>query len=511
MNGSPPLKPVAGSLRELMIVAIPLILSAGSMMLMQFVDRIYLTWYSSSALAASLPASMLNWSTSAIAFGTVAYVNSFVSQYDGANRPERISRAIWQSVYLGGIIMVATIPFVVIAWMMIPWFGHADEVIRYEQQYYLLLCVASIPMVIKTGLSAFYSGRGETGVILKVNLFMVAINAVLDPLLIYGARPVPEMGIIGAGIATIITSAAGMVAYLMLLSRHRERTVYRFWEERVWDSELIRRMLRYGFPTGLQTLGDAAAFTLFLFLVGRLSHAELAATNLAFNLNMLVFIPMLGVGTAVTILVGRHIGEGRADLAAKSTWLAMICTGSLVLVCCSVYILAPSHLLEPFRRYADPEEFAIIEPLVLRILKYVAIYSLFDAMLVVFGSAIRSAGDTRVSFLVNMFSAWFMMVIPVAVMEYYGVLTLERCWYACTANLVVGGFIYFLRFQYGPWREMKVIEIEIPVVSEQTSSELLHEEHSENIPNAEVSLSIGQRNGTETSPRNGSSRDIRLR
>jgi MATE family multidrug resistance protein len=465
MNGSPTQKPTAGSLRELMVVAIPLIFSAGSMMLMHFIDRMYLTWYSSSALAASLPASMLNWSTSAIAFGTVAYVNSFVSQYDGANRPDRISRAIWQSIYLGILIIAATIPFVAVAWAMIPLFGHAPEVIQFEQQYYLLLCMASVPMIFKTGLSAFYSGRGETGVILKVNLVMVAINAVLDPLMIYGAGPVPEMGIMGAGIATIITSLAGAVCYLYLLCRPREREVYRFWHERAWDSELIRRMLRYGLPSGFQTLGDAGAFTLFLFLVGRLSESALAATNLAFNLNMLVFIPMLGVGTAVTILVGRHIGEGRADLAARSTWLAMIGTGSLVLVCCSAYILAPWHLLEPFRRYADPEEFAKIEPLVLQILKYVAIYSLFDAMLVVFGSAIRSAGDTRVSLLVNMFSAWFLMVIPVAVMEFYGVLTLERCWYACTANLVVGGFIFLLRFQYGPWREMTVIELEESIPS----------------------------------------------
>ncbi len=460
MNGSPSQKPTADSLHELMVVAIPLILSAGSMMLMQFIDRIYLTWYSSSALAASLPASMLNWSTSAIAFGAVAYVNSFVSQYDGANRPDRISRAIWQSVYLGILIIIATVPFVAVAWSMVPLFGHAPEVIQFEQQYYLLLCLASVPMIIKTGLSAFYSGRGETGVILKVNLVMLAINAILDPLMIYGAGPFPEMGIMGAGIATIITSLTGTVCYLFLLSRPREREVYRFWQERAWDSDLIRRMLRYGLPSGFQTLGDAGAFTLFIFMVGRLSESALAATNLAFNLNMLVFVPMLGVGTAVTILVGRHIGEGRADLAAKSTWLAMIGTGSLVLLCCSAYIVAPWHLLEPFRRYADPEEFAKIEPLVLQILKYVAIYSLFDAMLVVFGSAIRSAGDTRVSLMVNMFSAWFLMVIPVAVMEYYGVLTLERCWYACTANIVVGGLIFMLRFQYGPWREMTVIELE---------------------------------------------------
>lgn len=461
MNGSLSQHVRPGSLRELAVVAIPLIFSAGSMMLMHFIDRMYLTWYSSSALAASTPASMLNWTTMAIPIGTVTYVNSFISQYDGANRPDRISRSIWQAVYLGLLFYVATIPFVIGAWFLIPLFGHGAEVVRMEKYYYLTMVLASLPMILKSALSAFYAGRGETGIVLKVNLLMVAVNVCLDPVLVYGYGPFPEMGIAGAGIATLVTMVVATVTYCLLLSRQRERETFRFWKERAWDAELIRRMIRYGFPSGMQSLFDAGAFTLFLFMVGRLSQNELAATNLAFNLNTLVFIPMLGVGTAVTILVGRHIGEGRPDLASKTTWMAMNCTGAVVLMFCGVYLVAPEHLLSPFRYYADPEEFAQVQPLVLQILKFVAIYSLFDAMLVVFGSAIRSAGDTRVSFLVNFCSGWFLMVIPVAIMEYWGVLTLERCWYACTANIMIGGVIFLLRFQYGPWREMQVIEQEL--------------------------------------------------
>jgi MATE family multidrug resistance protein len=156
MSGSSEQRAPAGSLRELIQVAVPLILSAGSMMLMHFIDRMYLTWYSEVTLAASLPASMLNWTIFAVAFGTVSYVNSFVSQYDGAGRPERISGAIWQAVYLGGLMCLGTIPFAVAAWIMIPMFGHSAEVIAAEREFFSLLCVASVPMVISTALSAFY-------------------------------------------------------------------------------------------------------------------------------------------------------------------------------------------------------------------------------------------------------------------------------------------------------------------------------------------------------------------
>jgi len=458
MSGSFEQRAPAGSLRELVQVAVPLILSAGSMMLMHFIDRMYLTWYSEVTLAASLPASMLNWTVFAVAFGTVSYVNSFVSQYDGAGRPERISGAIWQAVYLGGLMCLGTLPFAAAAWVMIPTFGQSSAVIAAEREFFALLSVASIPMVLSAALSTFYSGRGKTGAVLSVNLLMVAINVSLDPVLIFGWGPIPSLGIRGAGLATIVTSFTGMATYLMMFLRPRERYQYAFWQNRAWDGALVRRMLRYGLPTGVQSLGDSAAFTLFLFLVGSMNQTALAATNLSFNINMLVFVPMLGVGTAVTVLVGRHIGEGRPNLAARSTWMAMLATGSVTLLFCTAFLTLPDVLLEPFRRYAPADEFAKVEPLVRGLLKFVAVYSVFDAMFIVFGSAVKSAGDTRIALVVNMLSAWFLMVLPVAVMQFTGTLTLTRCWICCSAHIMTCGIVFFLRFLYGPWRSMKVIE-----------------------------------------------------
>jgi MATE family multidrug resistance protein len=250
----------------------------------------------------------------------------------------------------------------------------------------------------------------------------------------------------------------GTATYLRMFLRPRERFRFAFWQNRRWDGELVRRMLKYGLPNGLQSLGDAAAFTLFLFLVGSMDRTALAATNLSFNINMLIFIPMLGVGTAVTVLVGRHIGEGRPDLAARSTWMAMLATGSVTLLFCTAFLTLPHVLLEPFRRYASPDEFGEVEPLVLGLLKFVAVYSVFDAMFIVFGSAVKSAGDTRIALLVNMLSAWCLMVSPVALMQITGTLTLTRCWICCSAHIMTCGTVFFLRFLYGPWRSMKVIE-----------------------------------------------------
>ena len=122
--------PRAGSARELLQVAVPLILSSGSISLMHVVDRIFLTWYSPDALAAALPAGMMNWTLLALPVGLVTYVNTFVAQYDGAGKPRRVSQALWQGIFIGlalGLVISAMAP---VAGPLFRWIGHGGEVQR---------------------------------------------------------------------------------------------------------------------------------------------------------------------------------------------------------------------------------------------------------------------------------------------------------------------------------------------------------------------------------------------
>src|SRR6188474_51196 len=94
-----PAAPAAGSWKELASVAVPLVISNGTLSLMYVVDRVFLTWYSPDALAASLPAMLLHWMIMSFVLGTAGYTGTFVAQYDGAGRPERVSAAVWQGVW----------------------------------------------------------------------------------------------------------------------------------------------------------------------------------------------------------------------------------------------------------------------------------------------------------------------------------------------------------------------------------------------------------------------------
>ncbi|MAX38354.1 MATE family efflux transporter [Gimesia sp.] len=447
-----------GSLRELANVAIPLVLSCGSLSIMHVVDRIFLSWWSTEAVAAALPAGMIQWAIMSIAMGMATYVNTFVAQYEGAGQKQYVSESVWQGFYVAliwGAILLLGIP---LSTSIFHWIGHAAEIQVLEVDYFSILCLGSGPALISTVLSCFYTGRSKTMVVMWVNLASVLVNMVLDYLLIFGAGPVPAMGIKGAAIATVLANVATMVFYAVIIFARHEAREYGLLNHYHWNQSLLLRLIRYGFPNGMLFFVDIVGFTLFVVLVGRIGKIELAATTIAFNLNSLAFVPMMGVGTAVMTLVGKRIGEGRPQLAVTTTWKAYIVSTLYMIIFAVIYVGLPELLLRPYQPEVMTEEFQQVKQMTIVLLRFAALFSLFDALAVVFGSAIRGAGDTRFCMIYSLVTGWTIMVIPTFLIWKYADEKIFGSWTACTAYIGVLGFGYLIRFQAGHWKKMRVIE-----------------------------------------------------
>ena len=455
---TPPIAAPAGSLRELLRVAVPLVLSSGSLSLMHVIDRIFLTWLSPNALAAASPAGLLHWTVMSLAIGTAGCVTTFVAQYDGAKQPHKASAAMWQGVYVSlfaGVLFLAVVPF---SASIFAWAGHAPPVQVLEVEYFSVLCYGAVPMTLCTALAGFFSGRGRTLTVLGVNLLLAVSNLGLDWLLIFGHGPFPRLGVRGAALATVIAYLLAGAAYFVMLARREERTVYAVWKHARPDRALLGRLLRYGLPNGGQLLADVASFTLFMFLLGRLGPLQQQATNMAFNLNGLAFIPLMGLGTAVMSLVGRRIGEGRPQLAVRTTWLAFGLSASWMGLFAAVYLLAPDLVLSPYLRGVPADQVGPLRSATTNLLVFVSIFGMFDAMVTVFSGAIRGAGDTRFPFVLLMFTGWVLMALPVIVADSLGRNTLWFSWTVCSVSIAAAGCGMLWRFQQGHWQSLRVIE-----------------------------------------------------
>ena len=466
-----------GSLAELLSVAIPLIISSGSVSLMHSIDRMFLSWYSQEALAASMPAGLFNWMMMSFAYGTVLYVNTFVAQYHGAGRKDRVAASLWQGVFLAvafGLILSAIAPW---ASMVFTTFGHEPEVQRLETKLFCYYSYGSALILTNAALTSFFSGRGATTIVMWANIFALIVNAALDVMLIFGVKGyIPAMGVTGAALATIAGYIASCSLMVILLNRFKQTSDYPFRKTFHFDRELTGRMLKHGFPTGVQLFVDIAGIMSFLLVVGGMGTIELAASNLAFSLNSLTFIPLMGLGITVSTLVGQRVGEKRVDLAERTAWM----TFSLALIYMVGWILAylfiPNILMAPYLLHMT-ENVDQIRAMTTILLHYVCIYTLFDGCATVFGGAVRGAGDTRFPMVLTIVSSVGLLLIPMLILGHYGT-TLDIAWGIISAYVIVLGLGLFVRFLTGQWKSMTVMEHSImttPIIDMESPAEHLAE------------------------------------
>ena len=449
-----------GGYREVLVVAIPLILSTATWSIQHFVDRMFLTWYSPETIAAAMPAGMLNFTIISIFMGTAGYVSTFVAQYYGAGRYHRIGPALWQGVYIslfGGIVLLGVIPLAEPAFRLI---GHSPEIQKYEVIYFQVLCLGGGAYIGSYALSGFFSGRGKTWPVMWVNAATTAVNLVLDYALIFGKWGFPELGIVGAAIATVAAGIFSLLVFFGLLfttandSRYHTRKGWRL------EKELLVRLLRFGFPSGVQFFLEISAFTAFVLVVGRLGTASLAATNIAFNINTLAFMPMIGCGIAISVLVGQYLGAENSDVAQAAVYSGFHLTFVYMASIAAAYVLLPDLFVAPFAHQADPERFAEIYGYSVVLLRFVAVYCLFDTMNIIFCSAIKGAGDTQYVMIMTTILSVFVLFIPVYLTVEVLKSGLMIAWVFATAYVISLGVTFYLRFLGGKWRTMRVIEQE---------------------------------------------------
>lgn len=450
-----------GGGREVTKIAAPLVISSLSWTIMTFVDRMFLNWWSGAAMAAAFSASVAWFAVLCLPLGVCSYANTFVAQYFGAKENQKIGVVVWQAVWLA----LAFTPIIALAWPLAPWafsrVHHPAEVFGYEVEYFRLLLIGGPALLVAQSASAFYSGRGSTVIVMLVDAGAALLNVALDYWWIFGGLGVAAHGVAGAAWATVVSLWIKAVIYLLLMWQRKYAAKFGTHRGFRFDRELFGRLVYFGGPSGLQMLLDVSGFTVFTVLITSLGALEAQATSLAFSVGSLAFMPILGLGLAVSVLVGQHLGENNDHLAARSTYTAAWMAWGYMVIVSLVYLFVPQILLEGFfvNQQAEPVQGDVRE-LAEHLLQFVAAYNLFDATFIIFSSAIKGAGDTRFVFYVSL-----LLAIALATLSWLCVMVwksgLNECWLLITGWIWIAAITFFIRFRQGKWRSMRVIETSV--------------------------------------------------
>lgn len=461
LSPSPNAAPTLASARELWRLAWPFILSNSCWTLQIVIDRVLLSRSSTEAVGAGISAVMMFWSVLTLFQWTTMYASTFVAQYTGAQQPLRVGAVIGQALWFAVISGIAFLGIVPFADAIVGWGGHAAELQLLEASYLRYLCFSALPFLLTAAASSFFGGRGQSLIVMVINASGILVNVGLALLLIEGNETlnIAPMGIVGAGWATVVGTAASAVLGLILLVQ--PRYVRDFGNVRLWgfDRQLFGRLMYYGLPQGVGTCLETLAFSTFLIFVGRLGKADLAASSIACTLNLLAILPIMGIGQAIEVLVGQHLGANKPQEAERAAWTGLIICFGVTVVVAAAYVLIPEMLVFPFRTKNDAAGWAEVVVRVPMLLRFVALYCLFDCLNVVFAFALRGAGDTRFVTVVAVCVSWPLMVLPTYLAWEYG-WGLYWAWGFASAYIMVLAVILFARFLRGGWKEMRVIEKE---------------------------------------------------
>jgi MATE family multidrug resistance protein len=393
-------------IRPNFLLAYPVMLSMLGQVMTGVADGVMIGWTGAVPLAASSLANIFFSIPLFFGVGVSYAITPLVAQAHGANEPSKIIDALKNGSLINlltGLVLTALIFSIE---PLLPFMGQPDEVVTLAIPYLSIIAVSIIPTMIFQTYRQFAEGLQRTRMAMVIVIGSNLLNIVLNYLLIFGKFGFPELGLNGAGWATLIARtvmAASMMGYIYTGKIFQPyRAGYSLGN---YSRALISKMLHIGIPAGSQFIFEAGAFGFSAIMMGWLGTTALAAHQIAINLATISYMTTSGLGAAATVRVGNFLGQkDKHNLrAAAFTMIGM-----------AVAVMTAWALLFIFGRYALPslyiDDAAVIE-LTASLLIIAAFFQLSDGIQVVTAGALRGLQDVKIPSLL-IFVAYWIFALP---------------------------------------------------------------------------------------------------
>ena len=438
--------------REVMGMSGPIILGMLSYTIMEFADKVMVSYVGTDALAAVGSAGIGSYTLCTLYMGVISVVSTFVAQCYGAGDLHLCARYCWQGIYLS----VVGILFSVLLWpVAAPLFNamnHSPEVTVLEIQYFRIRLFSYFFIGCNTALVGFFQAIDHPRIPMYTAIVGNAINLLLNYALIFGRFGLPRLEVGGAAIATVIAIAfQGIILFTVFFTKrfhdsYQTRSSYQF------DWDRIRELVHVGLPAAISMFLDVANWWIFIaFIVGRFGAAQLAANTIALSFMHVCFMPAFGLNQGIAAIVGQWLG--RRDIArAKARVYTTIRLAACYMVFMGGVFALFGGLLITLIFNADPE----VAWLGHKMLILAAFFQAFDAVNIVCMGALRGAGDTRWMMYMTFFMS-YCVCLPLAYL-FAVVLGLESfgAWIGATMFIVILSGVLFLRFRGERWRDINI-------------------------------------------------------
>ena len=433
-------------------LAAPVILGMLGHVLVGFVDNIMVGRLGSAELAAVSLGNSFFFVAMALGIGFSTAITPLVAESDSEQNFIKGKSTFKHGLILCSVMSLLLFVFILLAKPLLYLMDQPNEVVVLALPYLDIIAISLVPLIIFQAFKQFSDGLSLTRYPMYATVIANLINIFINYILIFGKWGFPKMGVVGAGVGTLISRLVMLFLLWFFLKQLKKTKVYlEKIQFLVLDSIILKKIMGLGLPSALQMFFEIGVFTAAIWLSGTLGKNAQAANQIALNLSSMTYMIAVGLGVAATIRVGNQKGLNQAvelRRIAKSVFLMGLIFATLFAALFMVFheLLPRFYLdLDDAINFKDNNE---VIDLAAQLLIIAGLFQISDSIQVVFLGALRGLQDVKIPTLIT-FSAYWIVGFP---LSYYLGNSVRYgsvgIWMGLLAGLTAASVFLYLRFDY---------------------------------------------------------------
>lgn len=435
-------------LKTILLIAIPSIMENLFQVLIGFGDTFFISRIGTDAIVGVGATNLLIniYISFYLAIGVGA--TAMVSRFFGANDESSAKLALSQSLGLATLLsIILAIISLVLRRPLLGLLGLEKDIIKSTMPYFITITISTIPLALTTVLSSGLRSIGDTQSPMKVGLLVNIINFVLNYVLIFGIFSFKGIGILGAGLASLIARVIGMAILYFKVSNVFSISIK---DIIILKHSFMNKLFMISLPAALEKLIMRSGQVVYGALIIGIGKKVYAAHNIAGTIESFSYLPAMGFGVAAATLIGQSLGKDDIDSAKKYGWYSYgLAVSFMMVIAIGFSVFAP--LFSGW--FTKDPEIIKFSTIALRIIVFV---QPFLASTMVITSALQGAGDTKYPMFSTLFGIWTIRVLGIYILGVKLNLGIAGVWLAVALDIVIRGILLLIRYNNGKWANINL-------------------------------------------------------
>jgi len=433
-------------------LAYPVILGMLGHTMVAFVDNVMVGQIGTAELAAVSLANSFMFIAMSLGIGFSTAITPLIAEADGEGNIESGKAIFKNGLFLCIVLGVLLFLGVFTAEPLLHLMKQPLEVVDLAIPYLNLVAASLIPLIVFQAFKQFSDGMSMTRYPMYATLFGNVINVILNYIFIFGKLGMPELGIVGAAIGTLVSRVI-MVGHLwFMLSRDQKAKIY-VTSIKIFNlsKNRIKKLFSLGLPSAMQMFFEVAIFTAAIWLSGILGKNPQAANQIALNLSSMTFMVAIGLSVTAMIRAGNQKGVLQFKELRRIVFSIFLLSTLFAVVFAILFFIFNTSLPKLYLDYNDPTKFSDnfeVWTIASELLLIAAIFQISDTIQVVALGALRGMQDVKIPTFIT-FIAYWLIGFPIS--YYLGLYTEYKSagiWIGLLAGLTSSGLMLFARFNY---------------------------------------------------------------